>query len=86
MRQFLKEFLYGMTSYEFVQHALELRSSLNKLFMLGVFGEMLGVPVLPPYYGLRLLPFVVPEIAAWKRSLSREREIGSDHEHDLHGV
>ena len=86
MRQFLKEFFYGMTSYEFVQHALELRGSLHKLFMLGVFGEMLGVPVLPPYYGLRLLPFVVPQIGTWKRRMLRERELGSDHEHHLHGL
>ena len=86
MRQFLKEFFYGMTSYEFVQHALELRSSLHKLFMLGVFGEMLGVPVLPPYYGLRLLPWVVPQIETWKRRVLRERELGTDHEHHLHGV
>jgi hypothetical protein len=51
-----------------------------------VFGDMLGVPVLPPYYGLRLLPFVAPQLGAWKRSLLRERELGSDHEHHLHGV
>ena len=24
--------------------------------MLVVFGDMLGLPILPPYYGLRLLP------------------------------
>jgi hypothetical protein len=54
--------------------------------MLGVYGDMLGVPILPPYYGLRLLPYVVPQIATWKRSVLRERELGSDHEHHLHGV
>ena len=86
MRQALKEFFYGMTSYEFVQHALEMRGSLNRLLMLGAFGDMLGVPILPPYYGLRLLPYVMPEVEAWKRSLLRERELGSDHEHHLHGV
>jgi hypothetical protein len=59
---------------------------MEKLFMLGVFGDMLGVPILPPYYGLRLLPFVVPQIEAWKRGCLRERELGSDHEHHLHGL
>lgn len=86
MRRAIKEFFYGMTSYEFVQHGMEMRASLNKLFLLGVFGDMLGVPILPPYYGLRLLPFVVPEIERWKASLLREREFGADHEHHLHGV
>jgi len=75
-----------MTSYEFVQQALEMRASMEKLFLIGVFGDMLGVPILPPYYGLRLLPYVVPQIEMWKRQVLRERELGSDHEHHLHGV
>jgi hypothetical protein len=84
--QMLREFLYGMTTYEFVQQAQEMRASIEKLFMVGVFGDMLGVPILPSYYGLRLLPWVVPEIEAWKREVLRERELGSDHEHHLHGL
>jgi len=85
-RRTLREFLYGLSGYEIAQEALEIRASMETLFMLGVFGEMLGVPVLPPYYGLRLLPFVVPQIETWKRRVLRERELGSDHEHHLHGV
>ena len=75
-----------MTSYEFVQQAKEMHASMETLFLLGVFGEMLGVPVLPPYYGLRLLPWVAPRIETWKRRVLRERELGDDHEHHLHGV
>jgi hypothetical protein len=75
-----------MFTYEIVQEVREMRGSLERLFILGLFGDMLGVPILPPYYGLRLLPFVVPQIEAWKRSVLRERELGSDHEHHLHGV
>jgi hypothetical protein len=75
-----------MFTYEIVQEVREMRGSLERLFMLGLFGEMLGIPILPPYYGLRLLPFVVPQIGTWKRSVLRERELGTDHEHHLHGV
>jgi hypothetical protein len=75
-----------MFTYEIVQEVREMRGSLDRLFMLGVFGDMLGVPILPPYYGLRLLPFVVPQVETWKRSILRERELGTDHEHHLHGV
>jgi len=85
-RTALREFMYGLAGYEIAQHALEIRASMETLFMLGVFGDMLGVPVLPPYYGLRVLPFVVPQIETWKRRCLRERELGSDHEHHLHGV
>ena len=69
----LREFVYGMSGYEIAQQALEIRASMETLFMLGVFGNMLGVPVLPPYYGLRLLPWVVPQIETWKRHVLRER-------------
>jgi hypothetical protein len=82
----LREFLYGMFTYEVVQEVREMRGSLDRLFILGLFGDMLGVPILPPYYGLRLLPYVVPQVETWKRSVLRERELGSDHEHHLHGV
>ncbi len=82
----LRQFLYGMTSYEFEQHAVELRSSMETLFMLVTFGDMIGVPVMPPYYSLRLLPFLVPQVSSWKRRVLRERELGDDHEHHLHGI
>ena len=75
-----------MFTYEIVQEVREMRGSLDRLFMLGLFGEMLGIPILPPYYGLRLLPFVAPQIETWKRSVLRERELGTDHEHHLHGI
>jgi hypothetical protein len=82
----VREFLYGMTGYEVAQHALEMRASMETLFMLVVFGDLIGVPILPPYYGLRLLPHVVPQVQGWKRRVLRERELGDHHEHHLHGV
>jgi hypothetical protein len=85
-RRALREFFYGLAGYEIAQQALEMRAAVERLFMLGLFGDMLGVPILPPYYALRLLPFVAPQIETWKRSVLREREFGDDHEHHLHGV
>jgi hypothetical protein len=78
--------MYGLSGYEIAQEALEIRATLESLFILGIFGDMLGVPILPPYYGLRLLPHVVPQVETWKRRVLRERELGSDHDHHLHGV
>ena len=75
-----------MAGYEIAHEALEIRHSMETLFILTVFGDMVGVPILPPYYGLRLLPAMVPQIETWKRSLARERELGTDHEHHLHGL
>ncbi len=82
----LREFLWGMSGYEFAQEAREIRASMESLFMLVAFGDLIGVPVLPPYYALRLLPHVAPQMQSWKRRVLRERELGDDHEHHLHGV
>jgi len=71
----VREFLFGMMGYELAHHALEMRASVESLFMLATVGDMLGVPILPPYYSLRLLPHVVPQIATWKRRMLREKDI-----------
>jgi hypothetical protein len=70
----LGDILYGATVHEMVRDLHKERSHLEHLFILVVFGDFLGVPVLPPYYTLRLLPYVVPEIAGWRRSMLRERD------------
>ena len=59
---------------------------MDNVFLLVVVGDIIGVPVMPPYYSLRLLPFVVPEIATWKRRVLRERDFTDEHEFDLHGL
>ena len=71
----LGEMIYGASIYEMVRDLNKERGHLERLFILVVFGDLLGVPVLPPYYTLRLLPFVVPNIAGWRRSMLRERDI-----------
>jgi len=82
----LREFVYGMAGYEFARHAVETRAALENVFLLILVGDMLGLPVIPPYYSLRLLPHVVPEIATWKRRVLREREFTDQHDYHLHGV
>ncbi len=68
------EMVFGMTTYEWVQSARRERAEVERLFVLVCFGDLVGLPILPPYYTLRLLPFVVPTIHRWKRSLLRERD------------
>lgn len=69
------EFIYGATIYDMVRDLHKERASLEHLFILIVFGDFLGIPILPPYYTLRLLPYVAPNITGWKRSLLRERDL-----------
>jgi hypothetical protein len=86
LRTALREFVFGMTGYEFARHAVEARAAMETLFMVTTVGDMIGVPVIPPYYSLRLLPYVVPQVSTWKRRVLREREFTEEHDHHLHGV
>ena len=70
-----REVMYGMASHDMSRHALRTRASMEHLFILITMGDLLGVPILPPYYSLRLLPYVVPQISTWKRRMLRERDI-----------
>ena len=71
----LGEVWYGMAVHDMVRNLQRSRGSMEHLFILITMGDLVGVPILPPYYSLRLLPYVVPEINAWKRRLLRERDI-----------
>lgn len=84
--QAAREFLYGMFVMEFVEHVLEMRASMENLFMLAIVGDMIGVPVIPPYYNLRLLPYLIPNLEVWKRRVLREREFTDEHDYHLEGL
>ncbi len=70
-----RDIVYGMSSHEMTRHAVRTRASMEHLFILITMGDLLGIPILPPYYSLRLLPYVTPQISSWKRRMLRERDI-----------
>jgi hypothetical protein len=71
----LREILYGMTAHEMDLGLRKERGDLDQLFMLIVFGDLVGLPLLPPYYSMRLLPYIVPFMETWKRRLLREKDL-----------
>ena len=71
----LKEIFYGMAVHDLVRHMLKTKMNLDHLFMLLMMGDSMGVPILPPYYTLRLMPYVVPHIPVWKRRMLKERDL-----------
>ena len=73
--QAAKNFIYGMAAHDTARFALKTRASMEHLFILITMGDMLGVPILPPYYSMRLLPYVVPQISTWKRRMLREKDL-----------
>ncbi|TAJ97926.1 hypothetical protein EPO44_12030 [bacterium] len=85
-RDSLKQFVYGLTGYEFARHALEMRHEMESIFIVVTMGDLIGVPVLPPIYSMRLLPYIIPAVAGWKRQMARRKEFWEREEFDLHGV
>jgi hypothetical protein len=73
--QGIRETIYGMAAHDMSRAALRTRASMEHLFILITMGDLLGIPILPPYYSLRLLPYVVPQIATWKRRMLREKDV-----------
>jgi len=73
--QVFKDIVYGMSSHEMTRQAVRTRASMEHLFILITMGDLIGVPILPPYYSLRLLPYVTPQISSWKRRMLREKDI-----------
>lgn len=74
LRRAAGEVLLGMTVYDWSRSLRRERAEVEQLFALVAFGDLLGLPILPPYYTLRLLPHVLPALGRWKRSLHRERD------------
>lgn len=70
----LGQVIYGMTIHDMVRDLNKARGNLEHFFILMVFGDLLGVPILPPYYSLRLLPYIVPTMDTWQRSMLKEKD------------
>ena len=69
-----REIFYGMSTFAWARDLRRGRAEADALFMLASFGDLIGLPLLPPYYALRLLPFVLPGLGRWRRAMLRERD------------
>src|SRR5512136_2027413 len=70
-----REVFYGFTRHELDLEMKKERGHLEDLFLLVVYGDLVGLPMLPPYYSLRLLPFIIPITEKWKRRILREKDL-----------
>ena len=67
--------MYGMMLYDAVKMYRRERADMEHLFVLISFGDLIGLPILPPYYSLRLLPYIVPILNVWRRRMLREKDL-----------
>jgi len=75
LKRFLQEIWQGLTYFEIEQTAQREKLIRRNLFMLLTFGDLLGIPILPPYYALRVLPYILPTVDSWKKRMLRERDL-----------
>ena len=78
-----REILYGLMLHEMDLEMRKEKGHLDNLFMLVIFGDLIGLPLLPPYYSLRLLPHIIPSLETWKRRVLREKDLTDFIAHDL---
>ena len=71
----LKDFLFGFFVYGMVQEVVDRRRKRERIFLLLVAGDFLGVPVFPGYYRLRLLPHCLPRLGPWRRYMLRPKDL-----------
>ncbi|HOV90212.1 MAG TPA: hypothetical protein PKW07_05810 [Syntrophorhabdaceae bacterium] len=74
-RKTLGDFFYGMTVFELQKELMKEKGNLNNLLLIIIFGDLLGLPIFPPYYSMRLLPYIIPHMDKWKRGLLREKDL-----------
>jgi hypothetical protein len=79
----VREVMYGLLLHEMELVMRKERGHLDNLFMLVIFGDLIGLPLLPPYYSLRLLPHIIPSLKTWKRRVLREKDLTDFVAHDL---
>ena len=79
----VREIIYGLTLHEMDMEMKKEKGHLDNLFMLVIFGDLIGLPLLPPYYSLRLLPHIIPSLETWKRRVLREKDLTDFVAHDL---
>ena len=77
-----REFLWGLFLFESWKELGAERRRYEDALNVLIFGELLGLPLMNSTLTLRLLPFVVPDLKAWRERQLAEREV-LDHPPDV---
>lgn len=75
LKRIIYDFLFGMSTFDLYRETLHIaRGYRDSLYMI-LLGEFLGIPFLSNYYTLRLLPYILGDLEAFKKRSLRERDI-----------
>jgi len=70
----LGDALKGFFLYGFIEGIHAEKREMENLFLLGLFGPLIGFPGLFNYYHLRIFPYYMMHINRWKRRVLKERD------------
>lgn len=71
----LREFAFGFFVFDPLITIKKILWMINMAFMDITIGDMLGIPILPPLYRLKLLPYWYPNIERWRNMRMREYDV-----------
>jgi len=78
-----KDTISGMTGDQRKLSSVQELGAKLKAFSKTLREVMYGLPLLPPYYSIRLLPYIIPTFNMWKRRILRERDLTEQMAADL---
>ncbi|QIA28008.1 hypothetical protein DYI95_011265 [Thermaerobacter sp. PB12/4term] len=79
----VKQFVWGFLFFDWYHELQHARSQYNDVMNLVLFGELLGIPLMNSSIGLRLLPYVLPDLGAWKHR-QLEEHLVEEHAPHIH--
>ncbi|MFQ6058190.1 MAG: hypothetical protein ACE5MB_04820 [Anaerolineae bacterium] len=71
----IKDFFWGFFFFDFYKSTMEAGSKYEDALNLLLLGQLLGVPLMNSTLTLKLLPYLFPELAEWRRRQLKEVEI-----------
>ncbi len=70
----LREVAYGIFMHETVMVNRKAAKRIEQLLFLVTMGDIVGIPIIPPYYSLRLMAHYSLDLERWKAFVIRERD------------
>ncbi len=70
----VREVAYGIFMHETVMVNRKAAKRIEQLLFLVTMGDIVGIPIIPPYYSLRLMAHYSLDLDRWKAFVIRERD------------
>lgn len=74
LSEIVRDVLYGIFLHEHVMANRKAARRIEQLLFLVTMGDIVGIPIIPPYYSLRLMAHYSLDLDRWKMFVIRERD------------